>query len=136
MPRIPEAGAVVYRLEESEPRFLVVTAKSHPDRWIFPKGRIEDGEVAARTALRELREEAGVRANLVESLGRVKMRTGKGKIAVEYFLASYLDEGSPEPGRERRWLSYTEARAALAYEEIQEVLDQAHALLQQQPRNV
>lgn len=129
MARIPEGGAVAYRLEGGEPRFLLVTAKNHPDRWIFPKGRIEEGEEAARTALRELREEAGVRANFIGRLDRVKMKTGRGKIAVEYFLVSFLDEGTPEPGRERQWLPYAEARALLGYDEIKDVLDQANAMV-------
>lgn len=133
MARIPEGGAVAYRLDQGEARFLLVTAKGHPDRWIFPKGRIEDGEEAARTALRELREEAGVRANLVAPLDRVKMTTGKGKITVEYFLVSFLDEGTPEPGRERRWLPYAEARALLSHEDIKIVLDQANALVDNGP---
>lgn len=133
MARIPEGGAVAYRLEQGEARFLLVTAKSHPDRWIFPKGRIEDGEEAARTALRELREEAGVRANLVGPLGRVKMRTSRGKLTVEYFLVSFLDEGTPELGRERRWVPYAEARALLSHEDIKIVLDQANALVDNSP---
>ena len=133
MARIPEGGAVAYRLENGEPRFLLVTAKSHPDRWIFPKGRIEEGEEAARTALRELREEAGVRANLIGPLGRVKMKTGRGKIAVEYFLVSLLDDGTPEPGRERQWLPYAEARALLWHDEIKEILDQANTMLRRHP---
>lgn len=121
---------MAYRLEGGEPRFLLVTAKSHPDRWIFPKGRIEEGEEAARTALRELREEAGVRANFVGPLGRVKMRTSRGKLAVEYFLVRFLDEGTPEPGRERRWLPYAEARALLSDDDIKIILDQANALVE------
>ena len=40
--------------------------------WALPKGIIDPGERAAETAIREVREETGVNAELVQKLGDVK----------------------------------------------------------------
>jgi 8-oxo-dGTP pyrophosphatase MutT (NUDIX family) len=44
----------------SVPRFLLVTSRRQPNRWIFPKGGIEDGEEPTEAAEREAWEE-GIR---------------------------------------------------------------------------
>src|SRR5690606_16612824 len=54
------AGGVVF---DRDGRVLVL---GHVDgAWVFPKGHIEEGETSQAAALREVREEAGVRAELV-----------------------------------------------------------------------
>ena len=65
MPRIQQAGAIAARVRGDDTEFLLVTARKQPDEWIFPKGHIERGETAEDAALRELREETGVTAELL-----------------------------------------------------------------------
>src|SRR5215213_7244397 len=55
---VRQAGAIVVRFDDDEPRLLLVTARRNPKTWIFPKGHIEDGETPAEAAVREAREEA------------------------------------------------------------------------------
>jgi hypothetical protein len=38
MPIIRQSGAIVVRLDGTEPQVLLVTAKRNPENWIFPKG--------------------------------------------------------------------------------------------------
>jgi 8-oxo-dGTP pyrophosphatase MutT (NUDIX family) len=58
--KITRAGGVVFRLNGQAPRYLLVEASGTRGRWVFPKGRVEDGESGAMAALREVGEEACV----------------------------------------------------------------------------
>lgn len=40
-------------------------------QWSLPKGHIEDGESAEETAVREVKEETGITAHVVSSLGTI-----------------------------------------------------------------
>jgi 8-oxo-dGTP pyrophosphatase MutT (NUDIX family) len=88
----------------------------------LPKGHPEDGESAADAALREVREEAGVEARLVEKLGDVRYwytRDGR-RIAkvVSFFLLEYLGgEVADHDGEveDARWLALERAAHELTY---------------------
>jgi 8-oxo-dGTP pyrophosphatase MutT (NUDIX family) len=88
----------------------------------LPKGHPEDGESAADAALREVREEAGVEARLVEKLGDVRYwytRDGR-RIAklVSFFLLEYLGGEVDDHDREvehARWLALEDAARELTY---------------------
>src|SRR3954467_3611056 len=113
---IRQSGAIVVRLDQSEPRVLLVTAKRNPDRWIFPKGHVEKNETAEEAALREAREEAGVTARSVGPAGALEYRFLGAGFRVEYFLALLKREvGPPEKGRSRSWCSYDEALERLRF---------------------
>ena len=54
--------------------------------WALPKGRIDEGETAAETAVREVREETGVEGRVVEKLGDVRyVYTARWKGGVRIF---------------------------------------------------
>lgn len=57
-------GVVIYR-----DRVLLLRKKR--GYWVLPKGRIESGEEVAAAALREVREESGVRAAIVRYIGEI-----------------------------------------------------------------
>jgi 8-oxo-dGTP pyrophosphatase MutT (NUDIX family) len=76
---------------------IVPTRRAADGRKVLalPKGHPDPGESVADAALREVREEAGVQARLVEKLGDVRywyMRDGR-RIAkvVSFFLLEYVD---------------------------------------------
>ena len=94
--------------------------------WALPKGRIDDGESAAETAVREVREETGVEGKLVEKLGDVRyvhtwqgerifkvvsfflLRAGRGRIGA-------IEEAMRIEVAEARWLPLEEAPTLLSY---------------------
>lgn len=57
-------GAIVYRIINSEVRFLLIKNK-RSSNWGFPKGHMERGENEKETAYREVLEETGVRARFM-----------------------------------------------------------------------
>jgi 8-oxo-dGTP pyrophosphatase MutT (NUDIX family) len=127
MERVRQAGAIAIRNENAEPRVLLVTARSEPTAWIFPKGHIEQGETAAQAALRELGEEAGVQGETLGSVGSSTFRSGGAEVIVEYFLVRAVNKGRAAEGRRRQWLLPDAARAQLSFDNARRVLDRALA---------
>lgn len=107
------------------PEFFLVTAKKHPDRWIFPKGSIERGETAAEAAVRELREEGGISGELVAPLTAITLGSGSDATEISYFLVRYLADAQADDDRDTQWLGYKKARKTLYFEESKQVLDRA-----------
>jgi 8-oxo-dGTP diphosphatase len=95
----------------------------------LPKGHPEHDETAAQAALREVREEAGVSGELLQSLGTIDYtyeRRGR-RIAkqVEFFLIEY-GEGDPADHdhevEQARWMPLAEAATALTFPGEREIL--------------
>src|SRR4051812_22363896 len=111
MKRIREAGAVAVSLDGAQPRFLLVTAREHPEQWVLPKGHIDPAEDVTAAAMRELREEAGVEGTPVALLGTVSFLSGDEPVNVTYVLVRARDAGRSPEGRALAWLPYADARA-------------------------
>ena len=126
--RTTHAGAVVFRLTSAGLRYLLVEASGTQDRWVLPKGRVEDGESRAGAALREIGEEAGVRARLVRRLGPVEQKKEGEWIRIAYFLMAYAGRTKPLDGRRIRWLAFDQAIEALDLGKSRRVLRAAHRL--------
>ena len=89
----------------------------------LPKGHVDPGETPVQAAAREVREEAGVDAELVGELGAVRywyMRNGK-RIAkqVDFFLFTYSGGDVADHDHEveqARWMPLSEAAERLTYD--------------------
>jgi mutator protein MutT len=127
---VRQAGAIVVRFDDDEPRLLLVTAKRNPKSWIFPKGHIEDGETAAEAAVREAREEAGVVGRVLRSVGSLEFDLGDLSIDVEYFLVSLeKDKDDGEEGRKRKWCTREEALERIDFDETRALIDKVWSRL-------
>jgi 8-oxo-dGTP pyrophosphatase MutT (NUDIX family) len=98
----------------------------------LPKGHPDAGESAERAALREVREETGVEAEVVAHLGDVRywyQRDGR-RVAkvVAFFLLRYVDgrvddhDGEVE---EARWMALEEAARALTHKGERDMVERA-----------
>ena len=58
MPQEKSAGAIIFRMENGVPLYLLLHYPS--GHWEFAKGHIEEGEDAQQAALREIKEETGI----------------------------------------------------------------------------
>ena len=123
-----QAGGIVVRRERGKPLVLVVTAKKRRNRWVLPKGRVARGESAAKAALREVREEAGVCGRVVGPAGAATFTTGGRRTRVEYYLIQYTRPSNDE-GEDRKveWCAVEDAIQMLCYASARRVLLEAHA---------
>lgn len=98
----------------------------------LPKGHPEPGESLEEAALREVREETGVTAELAGPLGEVRywyQREGR-RIAkrVEFFLLRYVSGSVDDHDHEvevARWLALEDAARELTYEGEREMVTRA-----------
>ncbi|HEY2208468.1 MAG TPA: NUDIX domain-containing protein [Gaiellaceae bacterium] len=131
MQREFSAGGVLVRTIRGRPMLAAIRPRGKDRVWALPKGRIDDGESAAETAVREVREETGIEGRLVEKLGDVRyvyranweggsgerifkivsfflLRAGRGRIGA-------IDEAMKIEVAEARWLPLEEAPTLLSY---------------------
>ncbi|MBB2747833.1 UNVERIFIED_ORG: 8-oxo-dGTP diphosphatase [Microbispora rosea subsp. rosea] len=114
---IRAAGAVVWRGDEDDPEVALVHRPAYDD-WSLPKGKLKHGEHVIAGALREVREEIGLRVVLGRALPPVHyLHDGRLK-RVDYWLARALDDQVAADGDEVdevAWLPIEEARRRLTY---------------------
>ena len=120
------------RTVDGETKDLLVEARTSPGEWVLPKGHIERGETPEAAAVREVEEEAGVRAAVVARAGESEYAVGGKPVRVVFFLMRYQGEASRQEDRALAWRRYDEALRLLRFDDTRRVLTQAHAL--RQPR--
>lgn len=152
------SGGVVYKKIGSETLWLVAAtnpSKQYPELyWRLPKGWIDNsspdtpgpiasGKVKAKdatlrlAALREVREEGGVKANIVKKIGTVKfVYTNHARGRVLKFVTFYLMEWESDlPGghdnetSEVLWLTFKMALEKLSFGREKDILQKANELL-------
>lgn len=136
------AGGVAFRrtAEGGVEVALIAVGDPQRPRWQLPKGRIDPGETREVTALREVREEAGIDTQLVRELETVDFwyqnnRTGERVRChkfVHFFLLSYVGGDVRDHDREvheARWFPIDAAVAALSFESERRVLRKARDLI-------
>lgn len=128
-------GAVVFTRADGKIRYVL--AQNLEGYYGFPKGHMEAGETETETALREIREEVGLRPRLIEGFRMedehpLPKKPGVIKQVV-YFLAEYEDQEISYQKEEllsAPLVSYEEAVELFTFESSKRILTEAHHFLQ------
>ena len=142
------AGGLVCRRVRGEWTVCLAGRRIHPGSdlvWILPKGHVEEGEHMEETALREVREETGLEADIIERLGDVTYwyarREREGRPArvfkrVRFFLMLFRGGRFADRDQEMddvRWFSLDRAETMLAYANERALIARACELLAGHP---
>jgi len=133
------AGGVAFRWKDSEPEIAIVSMKPKL-RWQLPKGIVDPGESPEVTAIREVREEAGVeteRLRLIETIEYWYRSVRDGEPVryhkfVHFYLLQYLSGDVAEHDHEieeARWVSFEEAIEMLDFKSEREVVEKAREMI-------
>ena len=126
---VPCVGVVCLRGDE-----VLLIRRGTPPRqgeWSLPGGRIEPGERAVDAALRELREETGVEAEitgLLDVVDGIFPEAGRHYVLIDY--AARWRSGEPVAGDdavEARFVTLDQARTLVRWDETRRVIQLATA---------
>jgi 8-oxo-dGTP diphosphatase len=129
------AGALCWREVDGKLLVAVVHRKRYDD-WSWPKGKVDAGESLPAAAVREIREETGLKVKLGVQLGvqQYKLANGADK-EVHYWAArvseSALAKSKFKPDEEVEsvnWFSEEEVRRVMTYKQDLEYLDELVSL--------
>ncbi|MBI2041964.1 MAG: NUDIX domain-containing protein [Candidatus Nealsonbacteria bacterium] len=135
MPTEKSAGAVVFRKEKDTIKYLLLHYEL--GHWDLPKGHIEKGEKPEEAAVREVREETGIKdiefiPGFKETIKYFYKRDDKSFLkTVVFFLArtktkkvkiSYEHQGF-------KWLSYDKALEQLTFDNAKRILKKSRQFL-------
>ena len=134
------AGGVVFRIDDGRPLYLLI--RDSYQNWGFPKGHLEEGEVAEAAAVREVSEETGL-ADLsvrgaIETIDWFFRFRGQLIHKVCHFYLMQTHESSTSPQRAEgitacRWTHFEDACGLVSYANARDVLRRAQEMVQRSP---
>jgi 8-oxo-dGTP diphosphatase len=134
------SGGVAYRWQDLDSEIAIVSVKPSL-RWQLPKGIVDPGESPEVTAVREVREEAGIETDLLSLIETIEYwfrSTKYGKPIrfhkfVHFYLLSYRSgdvTNHDHEVAEARWVHVEEAMEMLAFKSERQVVEKAKAMVE------
>jgi len=133
------AGGVAFRWQDSEPEIAIVSVTPKL-RWQLPKGIVDPGESPPVTAVREVKEEAGIETDLIKLIETIEYwyrseqngRPVRFHKFVHFYLLEYRSgdvSNHDHEVEESRWVSFEEAIETLAFKSEREVVEKAREMI-------
>ena len=131
------AGGVLYKKDSGKFKICLVS-KRQGRVWALPKGRLNEGECPEQTARREILEETGHKADIVDILDEItynffiKETLTLYHKKVTFYLMKLLQENAQQRDEENDsvvWLDMGEAIKRLSYLNEKKVLKKAQGLM-------
>lgn len=124
------AGAVLWRIENNE-LLVALVHRGRYDDWAWAKGKVDPGETLPQTAVREIKEETGLKVKLGVPLGIQRYRLPNQNLKeVHYWAAKVTDKALAESEFKANdeisqvsWFTPSQAKKKLSYSHDQEQLD-------------
>jgi ADP-ribose pyrophosphatase YjhB (NUDIX family) len=133
--RATSAGGVVYRIVEGR-REIVLVHRRQPRLWALPKGTPNAGETMEETALRETREETGLRVELERPIRAISYVFVRGRTrfhkTVHFFLMRPVGGALADHDHEFdevAWFQVEEATQLLTHATERALVEEAIRLL-------
>jgi 8-oxo-dGTP pyrophosphatase MutT (NUDIX family) len=133
---LTHAGGIVFRSRGSVAEYLLVEENDDRTRWVLPKGHIEPGENPREAAVREVQEETGNWASIVDCFKDVPFDSGD-RSFVRFFRMELVNENKkePPPGERRsKWLANADLAKQELYAETKKMLEEVEPLPERSPR--
>ena len=134
------AGGVAFRWQDSNLEVAIVSVKPK-FRWQLPKGIVDPGESPPITAVREVKEEAGIETDLIKLIETIEywyrsVKNGK-PVRFHKFVHFYLLEyksgdvsNHDHEVEESRWVSVEDALQMLDFKSEREVVEKAKEMIE------
>ena len=124
-------GVVIFR---GKVLLLYKNYRNKYEGWVLPKGTVERGETYEETALREVLEESGAKANIIKYIGKSEYSFSVPENVVEKEVHWYLmmaDSYYSKPQREEYFVDsgfykYHEAYHLLRFPNEKQILEKAY----------
>lgn len=121
-------GAVVYREKDSGKVKVLLIRHKNGGHWAFPKGHVEKGETEEETALREIREETGLKVKLDTGFRHTVTYSPKPEVMkdVVYFAARSEEKrvkAQEEEVTDIHWFKPQEALDIVTYDNDRRILE-------------
>ncbi len=132
---IIEAGGLVQKTTDYGTQIAIVHRQRYND-WVLPKGHVENNESWEQAAVREVEEETGCKARIIEIATPISYftedkDTKESLLKVIVFFRMTLEEEGPAPksGEVDKvyWLAPHDAVRLLTYTEQQHLIEQSYA---------
>lgn len=136
------SGGIIYRRKDNSLEVALTSRTTQTGKrvWCLPKGWVEKGETLEETAQREVREETGLRGQVIEKLGDIHYwfysRDEKCRISktVYFFLLKFLEgdvKGHDFEVDEVRWIPVEEAEDILSFKTERDIMRKARDMLRE-----
>ena len=129
------AGGVVFKKTKGEISWLLINP-AETDSWQFPKGHIDGREHSSEAAVREVYEEANVRAKAIEKIGTTQyffVLEGKRIFkTVIFFLMQYLSGAKKKADvevKKAKFFLLEQALKKLTFKDDKKMLEKAESIL-------
>jgi 8-oxo-dGTP pyrophosphatase MutT (NUDIX family) len=125
------SGGAVLSIRNGAPHVALIATRNRT-RWGLPKGAVSAGETSEQAAIREVREETGLDAEIVKLLDTIEyyFRAGDTLIRkrVDFYLMRYLGgELTPQLSEvdDVEWVELSEAISRASFESEKKLLESA-----------
>lgn len=137
------AGGVAFRRHRGQIEVALISVGAD-NRWQLPKGQVDKGESTEDAALREVREETGIDAEMIDRIDKVEywyVSKEQGSPVryhkfVYFFLLRYKSGNVADHDHEvneARWIEIDEAIKMLAFDSEKKIMAKAKELIVSQP---
>ena len=137
------AGGVAYRKRAGHIDVALISVGAD-NRWQLPKGLVDKGESTADASVREVREETGIDAEMIDRIDKVEywyVSKEEGSAVryhkfVYFYLMRYksgsVDDHDDEVN-EARWVAIDDAIEMLAFKSEKKIMTQAREIILKSP---